>query len=344
MKFRRTLLSLVAVAAALGGFAASTAAAEYKSEYRLSLVLGPPTPWGQAGKMWADTVKERTAGRINIKLYPGVSLIQGDQTREFSALRQGVIDMAVGSTINWSPQVKQLNLFSLPFLMPDYAAIDSLTQGAVGKQIFQTLDKAGVVPLAWGENGYRELTNSKRPIKSPADLKGMKIRVVGSPIFSDMFSAMGANPTQMSWADAQPALASGAVDGQENPLFLFTVLKMHTVGQKFVTTWGYVADPLIFVVNKDIWNSWTPADQAIVRKAAEEAGANEITIARKGLVEADKPVLKDIAGMGVTVTSLTPAEREEFVKVTRPVYDKWKSTVGADLVAAAEKAVAARKK
>jgi len=148
----------------------------------------------------------------------------------------------------------------------------------------------------------------------------------------------------MSWADAQPALASGAVDGQENPLFLFTVLKMQTVGQKFVTTWGYVADPLVFVVNKEIWASWTPADQAIVRQAAVDAGKQEIAIARKGLVEADKPVLKDIAGMGVTVTNLTPAEREAFVKATRPVYDKWKSTVGADLVATAEKAIAARKK
>ena len=159
-----------------------------------------------------------------------------------------------------------------------------------------------------------------------------------------MFSAMGANPTQMSWADAQPALSSGAVDGQENPLFLFTILKMHTVGQKFVTTWGYVADPLIFVVNKDIWTSWTPADQAIVRQAAIDSGKEEIAIARKGLVEADKPLLKDIAAMGVTVTQLSAAEREAFVKVTRPVYEKWKPTVGVDLVKAAEAAIAARKK
>jgi tripartite ATP-independent transporter DctP family solute receptor len=345
MKFRRTFLSLLAAAATLGSFAAPAAAAEaYKAEYRMSLVLGPATPWGQAGKVWSDLVKERTQGRINMKLYPGVSLIQGDQTREFSALRQGVIDMAVGSTINWSPQVKELNLFSLPFLMPDYAAIDALTQGEVGKKIFQTLDKAGVVPLAWGENGFREVTNSKRAIKAPEDLKGMKIRVVGSPIFSDMFSAMGANPTQMSWADAQPALSSGAVDGQENPLFLFTILKMHTVGQKFVTTWGYMADPLVFVVNKDIWNSWTPADQAIVKQAAIDAGAQEISLARKGLIEADKPVLKDIAAMGVTVTQLSPAEREAFVKITRPVYDKWKNTVGVELVKAAERDIAARKK
>ncbi len=344
MKFRRTLLGLALAATVLGFATGAMAQAAYKPEYKMSLVLGPPTPWGTAGKMWADLVKERTAGRINIKLYPGVSLVQGDQTREFSALRQGVIDMAVGSTINWSPQVKELNLFSMPFLMPDYAAVDALTQGEVGKRIFEAVDKAGAVPLAWGENGFRELTNSKKPIKSPDDLKGMKIRVVGSPLFSDVFNALGANPTQMSWADAQPALASGAVDGQENPMFLFTVLKMHTVGQKYVTTWGYVADPLIFVVNKEVWNSWTPADQAIVRQAAVEAGQQEIAMARKGLAEADKPLLKEVAALGVTVTQLAPAEREAFVKATRPVYEKWKSTVGTDLVGAAEKAVAQRKR
>ncbi len=175
MKFRRTILGLAVAATALAFGTGAMAQAAYKPEYKMSLVLGPPTPWGMAGKIWADLVKERTAGRINIKLYPGVSLIQGDQTREFSALRQGVIDMAVGSTINWSPQVKELNLFSMPFLMPDYAAIDALTQGEVGKKIFQVVEKAGVVPLAWGENGLRELTNSKRPIRTPEDLKGLKI-------------------------------------------------------------------------------------------------------------------------------------------------------------------------
>ena len=345
MKLRTFLTSAVATAAALA-FTAPAAIAQtaYKSEYRMSLVLGTAFPWGKGGELWANKVRERTNGRINIKLYPGVSLIQGDQTREFSALRQGVIDMAVGSTINWSPQVKQLNLFSLPFLMPDYAAIDALTQGDVGKSIFQTLDKAGVVPLAWGENGYREISNSKKAIKSPDDLKGMKVRVVGSPLFLDIFTALGANPTQMSWADAQPAFASGAVDGQENPLSIFTAAKLHNVAQKHITLWGYVADPLIFVVNKEIWASWTPADQAIVRQAAVDAGKQEIDIARKGLVEPGQPLLKDIAALGVTVTQLTPAEREAFVKATRPVYEKWKKTIGAELVTTAEQAIAARKK
>ena len=342
MKLRTFLTSAVAAAAALA-FGTPALAQNYKSEYRMSLVLGTAFPWGKGGEIWAQKVKEKTQGRINIKLYPGVSLIQGDQTREFSALRQGVIDMAIGSTINWSPQVKALNLFSLPFLFPDYAAVDAVTQGDVGKSIFATLDKAGVVPLAWGENGYREISNSKHAIKSPADLKGLKIRVVGSPLFLDTFTALGANPTQMSWADAQPAFASGAVDGQENPLSIFTAAKLHTVAQKHITMWGYMNDPLVFVVNKEVWNSWTPADREAVKQAAIEAGREEIAIARKGVVEADKPLLKQIGDLGVTVTQLSPAEREAFVKATRPVYDKWKGQIGADLVGAAEKAIAARK-
>jgi len=338
----RSFLKFALAATALA-YAAVGSAQTYKPEYRMSLVVGTAFPWGKGGQIWADLIKERTQGRINIKLYPGVSLIQGDQTREFSALRQGVIDMAVGSTINWSPQVKQLNLFSLPFLFPDYAAVDAVTQGDVGKSIFATLDKAGVMPLAWGENGYREISNSKKAIKSPEDLKGLKIRVVGSPLFLDTFTALGANPTQMSWADAQPAFASGAVDGQENPLSIFTAAKLHSVAQKHITLWGYVNDPLIFVVNKEIWNSWTPADREIVKQAAIDAGKEEIALARKGVVEADKPLLKDIAALGVTVTQLSPAERAAFVKATRPVYDKWKGQIGADLVTSAEKAIAARK-
>jgi len=342
----RTFLAATAAAATLTalGLPAAYAQGNYKSEYRMSLVVGTAFPWGKGGEIWANKVKEKTQGRINIKLYPGVSLIQGDQTREFSALRQGVIDMAIGSTINWSPQVKQLNLFSLPFLMPDYAAIDALTQGEVGQEIFKTLDKAGVVPLAWGENGYRELTNSKHAVKSPADLKGLKIRIVGSPLFIDTFTALGANPTQMSWADAQPAFASGAVDGQENPLSIYTAAKLQNVGQKYVTMWHYVADPLVFVVNKEVWNSWTPADQQAVREAALEAGKEEISLARKGLAEPGEPLLKDIAAMGVTITQLSPEERGQFVKMTQPVYKKWKGQIGTTLVDKAEKAIAARKK
>jgi tripartite ATP-independent transporter DctP family solute receptor len=347
MKTRTFLkFSLAAAAVAAAGAASAQAALPpgYKAEYKMSLVVGTAFPWGKGGEIWANLVKERTQGRINIKLFPGVSLIQGDQTREFSALRQGVIDMAIGSTINWSPQIKELNLFSLPFLMPDYKSIDALTQGEVGKDIFARLDKGGVVPLAWGENGYRELTNSKRPVRTPADMKGLKIRVVGSPLFVDTFTALGANPTQMSWADAQPAFASGAVDGQENPMSIFTAAKLQNVGQKNLTMWGYVADPLVFVVNKDIWNSWSKVDQDIVRAAAIDAGKQQIEIARKGLVDPGQPLLKDIAALGVNIVQLSPAERAEFVKATRPIYTKWKPQIGNTLVDKAEKAIAASRK
>jgi tripartite ATP-independent transporter DctP family solute receptor len=340
---RKTLLPIAAAAAmSLAWSLPAAAQTKYAPEYRLSTVVGTAFPWGKGGELWGNLVRERTKGRINIKMYPGVSLLAGDQTREFTAIRQGVIDLAIGSTINWSPQVKELNLFSLPFLMPDYAAIDALTQGEVGRDIFQILEKQGVVPLAWGENGFREVTNSKRPIRTPADMKGLKFRVVGSPLFNDTFTALGANPTQMSWADAQPALASGAVDGQENPLTIFTAAKLHTVGQKNVTLWGYVADPLIFVVNKEVWASWSPEDQKIVREAAVEAGRDVIRLARAGLIAPDESTVKTVEGLGVNVVKLSPQERAEFVKATRKVYDKWSKTVGTDLVKKAEASVAAR--
>jgi TRAP-type transport system periplasmic protein len=337
----RRFLTAAGIAVAFG-LSYPVVAQNYKPEYKLSTVLPSTYAWGKAGERWAELVKEKTQGRINIKMYPGVSLVGGDQTKEFSAIRQGIIDLAIGSTINWSPQVKQLNLFSLPFLMPDYAAIDALTKGAVGKQVFAIIEKAGVVPLAWGENGFRELSNSKGPIASPADMKGKKFRVVGSPIFIDIFSALGANPTQMSFADAQPALSSGAVDGQENPLSVFVNAKMHTLNQKHLTLWGYAADPLIFAVNREVWQSWTPADREAVRAAAVQAGAENVIAARKGIATPDTEALKQIEANGVAVTRLSAEQRRAFQSATRGVYDKWAGEIGRDLVKGAEAAIAKR--
>jgi TRAP-type transport system periplasmic protein len=337
---RRTFIAAAVATCMLAGGVVQAEA--YRAEYRLSTTLGTAFPWGQAGERWIELVKEKTQGRIVIKLYSGNSLVGGDQTREFTAIRQGVIDMSIGSTINWSPQVKELNLFSLPFLMPDYKAIDALTQGEVGKELFSVLEKREVVPLAWGENGFREMSNSKRAIASPADMKGLKFRVVGSPLYNETFSALGANPTQMSWADAQPALASGAVDGQENPLSVFVAAKLSTVGQKHLTLWHYVADPLIFVVNKNVWANWSPADREAVRQAAIQAGRENVEKARKGIAGNDNSVLKQIEASGVTVTNPTAEQRAAFVQATRPVYDTWAKTIGVDLVKKAETSIAKR--
>jgi len=333
----------IAAAALMGLVTVSSAmAADYKAEYKVSTVVPAPFPWGIAADNWIALVKKRTNGRINMKAYPGAQLVAGKQTKEFTALRRGAIDMSVSSTINWSPQVKELNIFSMPFLMPDYKAIDALTGGPVGKKLFEIIKKKGVVPLAWAENGFREVSNSKGEIRKPADLKGLKMRVVGSPLFNDTFTALGANPAQMSWADAKPALTTGAVDGQENPLTIFSIAKMHLVGQKYVTLWGYVADPLIFSVSQKAWDTFTPEDQAIVRQAAIEAGAVGITAARKGVTKDDDSLIKKVEGLGVKVTRLSASERQAFVDATRGVYKKWTDKIGADLVKMAEDSVAKR--
>ena len=344
MKKLYVLLIILGAMAFIFSMPISAAAADYKAEYKLSTVVGKPFPWGIAGERWAELVKEKTNGRINIKVYPGVSLVGGDQTKEYTAIRQGAIDMAIGSTINWSPQIKELNIFSMPFLMPDYKAIDALTGGAVGKELFKILESKDTVPLAWGENGFREVTNSKRPIRKPEDLKGLKIRVVGSPLFLDTFTALGANPTQMTWADAVPALSSGAVDGQENPFTIFIFAKLDTAAnQKYMTMWGYVADPLIFVVGKSVWKSWKPEDQKAVREAAVQAAKENIAASRKGLIPPDDSTVKEVEAKGVQIVKLTDAEKQPFKKATQAVYDKWAKQIGPELVKKAEETIAKRK-
>lgn len=319
-------------AATTGLFATSVQANNYKPEYKLSIVVSAKSPWEQGAQTWSDLIRERTEGRINIKIHKGASLVQGEQTREFTAIRQGVIDMAVGSTINWSSQVRQLNIFSLPFLMPDDAALDALVQGEVGKQLFALIDKAGVVPLAWGENGFRQISNARQAIQSPEDMQGLKLRVVGSPLYMDIFTALGASPMPMSWAQTQPALASGEVDGQENPLSIYLGSKLYDVGQKYLTLWNYVNDPLVFAVNKNVWNSWTEQDREIVRQGAQEAARQEVALARKGMTPDDDSLLKEIAAHGVEITRLTSEQHQAFVKATRPVFDKWKERIGTELV------------
>lgn len=343
MRLRTALAATAAFATLLVGIAmGGPATAQTKSEYTVSTVLPAPFPWGIAAEEWVRLVAERTGGRINMKVYPGAQLVAGDQTKELTAMRQGIIDMAVGSTINWSPQIRELNLFALPFLMPDHAALDALTQGPVGDRLFEIVEKNGVVPLAWAENGFREVSNGRRPIRSPADMAGLKMRVVGSPLFNDTFSALGANPTQMSWADAQPALATGAVDGQENPLGVYTGAKLYEIGQTHLTLWHYVADPLIFAVNRRVWDSFSAEDQEILRQAAVDAGKIGIQAARKGLTDGDRSLIEDIESHGVTVVELTDAERRAFIDATRPVYDRWTEQIGPDLVKLAEESIAAR--
>ena len=279
----KRLLFVILALACVAVSAVAPAAAQYKAEFKNSLVVGPAGPWGEAAIKFADLLKERTQGRINVKNYFAGQLFAGKQTNEFLLLNQGVADFALGSTINWSPQVKELNLFAMPFMYPSYKSLDAVENGEPGQQLWKLIEAKGVVPLAWGENGFREITNSKRPVRKPEDLEGLKVRVVGSPIFIDTFRALGANPVNMNWGEAQTAFQTGTVDGQENPVVsVIQPFKLWTV-HKNITLWHYAIDPLILGVSKITWDSLTPADREIVKKTAVEVMAAEKAGARAGL-------------------------------------------------------------
>ncbi len=334
--------ALAAASALLAAPRIARAQAQYKSEYKLSVVANRPIPLSEGAFRWAELVTERSGGRINLRVYPGSQLVGGDQTRELVAMRQGVVDFAVFSTINISPQVREMNLFSLPFLLGDHRGFDAIIKGPVGEELFRVLSTREVVPLAWGENGFREVSNSRRAIATPADMRGMKIRFAAGAIFSDIFTSLGANPVQMSFADLQPALSTGAVDGQENPINLFLAFRMDALAQKHLTIWNYVADAGIFVVAKQVMDSFSPADRELVRACAQQAAQEQIALCRKGIgLDSDRSSITEMERRGVTVTELDAEQKANFARVTRPVFDKWSQTVGADLTRRAEAAIRA---
>lgn len=338
---RRDVLKAGAAGTILGAPLVLRAQQQYRAEYKMSTVVGPAFAWGKGGEMFANFVRERTGGRINIKQYPGASLVQGQQDREFAAMRQGIIDVLCGAPINWSTTVKECALFNLPFLMPDHKAYDAVVASdVVQKDFFDIIRKSGAEPLAVGETGYRQISNSKRPIIKPEDFKGLKVRVVASPMYQEIMTGLGANPVSMSWADAQPALASGAVDGQENPLELFMAAKVHTLGQKFVTKWNYTNDVLLFAIANPIWQSWTEQDRKIVRESAIDASREQQKIVRT-LFAKD---VETVRALGVDVHVPTPAEMQAWQVAARRPYARWKATIGPQLVGKVEDVVAASRR
>ncbi|HPG29711.1 MAG TPA: DctP family TRAP transporter solute-binding subunit [bacterium] len=307
---------------------------KYKNEFKLSVVVGPVGPWGESASKFAELVKQRTDGRVNIKPYFNGQLFAGKQTNEFLLVKQGAADFALGSTINWSTTIKELNLFSLPFFFPDYDSLDSVKNGKPGKMIFSAIKKKGAVPLVWFENGFRQLTNSKRNINSPQDLNNMKIRVVGSPIFIDIFKSLGANPVSLNWSESITAFQQNTVDGQENPVV--SVLMPYKIWQfhKYLTLWNYVIDPQILIVNQNVWNKFSKQDKEIIIAAAVE-----VSVWQKKVLREDNSVdftSKFMTENKMSVNLLTKNQIESFKNQTKPVYDKWIKIIGSDLVKSAE--------
>lgn len=321
-----------------------------KAEYKLSLVVAPNTAWGMGAQRFADLVRERTDGQVTIKPYYSGQLFAGQQTNEFQLVRTGVADFSFGSTINWSSQVPELNLFSLPFFFDSYAELDAVIAGATGRQLEERLASLGVTVLGWGENGFREFSNSVRPIATPQDMRGIKARVVGSQIYIDTFRALGANPTAMNWSEAVTAFQQRVVDGQENPLggiyIPFRLWEVHP----YVTLWHYTIDPLVIGASSRVWQTFPPDVQETIRQVAAEVAVYQKALARAGLDDGRSLALLEEMGetvaiqdpyayveeQGVILTRLTPEARSAFREATRSVTEKWVQTIGPDLVAQAE--------
>ena len=335
------------------------ALAEYKTEYRLSVVPGPSSGWAQTAEYFAALVKERSQGRINIKVYPGAQLMAGKQTSEFLLLRNGSIDFSLASTINWSPQIKELNLTALPFFLavePDrYKAMDAIMAGKSGKMIIQSVESKGVKFIGWAENGFRELTTSKGPIKSPQDMKGLKIRVVGSPIFIETFRQLGANPVNMNWSEATTGFQQGLVDGQENPTNGINIPLKIWDFHKFHCDWHYIIDPLLLCANSKVWEGFSPEDQKLLTSCATEAEQYGKALSRLGMDKGASlallqklnkvPAVTDpyacMQEHGMTVVRLSADDIQRFYTATAPVREKWSKAIGEDLVKAAQDDMAA---
>lgn len=340
MKIRLMML-VAAVCLAMALPCPVLAKGKYKDEYKMSVVVGPKLPWGEGATRFADLVREGTDGRINIKVYTSSSLMAGKQTNEFLIHRQGVADFCLASTINWSTTIKPLNLFNLPFFFPDYKALDAVTGGEVGEELKDMIHAKGVTILGWGENGFREITNSRRSIKEPKDLEGLKIRVVGTPIFIETMKALGANPVNMNWGDAQVAFQQGVVDGQENPVVAIEIPVKIWQFHQYATIWRYVIDPLMLTVNNKVMASFTPEDQEVIRQAALKATQEQKAVVRKGLIAPDLSALDTLRRNGMEVVELDSAARVQFKAKTADVYEKWIPVIGEDLVKKAETIVEA---
>ncbi len=321
------------------------AAADFKKEYKMQINVGPQFYWGMGAQKFSDLVKQRTNGQINIKPYWGSSLLKGAQLKSAQLVANGVIDCAMESTINISPVITEANIFSLPFFINTFENLDRLEQGQTGKAVFTSMDAKGLVGLAWAENGFRQVTNSKREIRSPEDVRGLRLRVVGSPIFIDIFRQLGADPVNMNWGDAVSAFQQGVVDGQENPVGVLVPVQIYQY-HKYATFWNYLVDPVIYYWNKKQWEAFPPDIQKIIQEAAQEAGRFEIALCRAGLdgdkslnvlknefnhtMEVPEPV-KFMESKGMTVTFLSDEERQAFIEATKPLYEKWVPKIGEDL-------------
>ncbi len=293
---------------------------------KFGIGLSPGSPQYLSVEYFRDILAKRTDGRLKVKIFPDSQV--GDDNEMMSALQSGTLEMTYPSTSPAASIVPQLSLFDLPFLFPTPESADKVLDGPIGQKMLDGFKGSGIKALAFSENGYRELTNSKHPVSSPADVKGLAIRVMENPIQVDIWKTLGANPTSMAFGEVFSALEQGVVDGQENPWNTILTSKFYEV-QKYASDTRHVYSPFIIMIGEKFFDGLSPQDQKIVQEAADSARDYERTVSREFSDYSKQQLVKK----GMKINDLTPAQMDAFRKAVQPVYDKWAPKIGKDLVA-----------
>ena len=332
-----TRLAAAAAIASLAG----TAVAQECADTQIRLSYGSPiaSDWTKWVEAFKAEVEDKSEGRISIRAYSDRQLFSGSPKAEIDGVLDGIADATLTSTLLVALFLdNRFDLINMPFLVPSHEVAARVVDGEIGTIMEGWAREKGLEPIGWGVNGFRQLTNKSKEVKTPADMKGMKIRVAGSKLFIRAVGLLGADPITMSFSELYPALQQGVVEGQENPLSEIETSSFYNV-QDYVAIWNYVYDPLILLMNEATFAGMCEGDQQILRDAAVVARDTQRAIA----VEADKTMPELLrTERGMTVTPFEEVDFEAFREIVYPTIRKeWAPIVGEENLEKLEAAVAA---
>ena len=301
---------------------------------KFSHVVAKDTPKGKAAERFKELAETATKGRVKIELYPNSTLYKDKE--ELEALQLGAVQMLAPSLAKFGPLgIKEFELFDLPYIFPDKAALDRVTDGPIGRDLLKKLEPKGLLGLAFWDNGFK-MMSSNRPMHTPADMKGLKLRIQASKVLDAQMRALGANPQVMAFSEVYQALQTGVVDGAENPPSNLYTQKMHEVQKHLTATnHGYIGYAVI--VNKKFWDK-LPADlRAQLETAMKEATKYADTIAQQENDQALEAVKK--SGKTLVYTP-TETEKAEWRAALLPVHKTMEERIGKELINAVNKETA----
>ncbi|ROZ69663.1 TRAP transporter substrate-binding protein [Ramlibacter sp. WS9] len=312
--FIKTLVAAVALAA-FGGAYAQTKTIKFANQN----AKGHPIILGM--EKFAEIVEAKSGGKMKVNVFPGGAL--GSDQANVSALQGGTLEMASMNSGIFANVVKDFAIYDFPFLFGNPKEADAVVDGPFGKSLHAKLEEKGMHGLAYYELGFRQITNSKRPITKVEDIAGLKLRVIPNPINVDWVSALGANPTPMPFPELYAALEQKAVDGQENPYATINGAKFYEV-QKHLAITNHQYNPQSVVISKKFWDSLSADEKKIVQDAATESAKYQ----REQSRSAAAGILDNLKKNGMQVTELPPAEVAKLREKMAPVIAKHSASVG----------------